>query len=301
MKEKFSTRKYASRKFTDIILSAVSKWPNWDPSIPIEAGDYGRVDRKSGQFEREGNIYRDPDVAHIASQFPPSTGPRVDTHRIHSMDVRRVTVAPDVHANLLGVAEPTIGGQWQFSRSRGALLLLYKSYITFVPNELLTELKDSGWAKGKCVVTHVQTCCSYFLYLSDKSSEVVSITLQADVPLPMAPGVTPGAGISAGWHFSGASGIVQEAFHDEPVFVPLYQLKEITKKDGWNRRSPCPDSDDDDDDGWISVEVPWSPLDDDGVELTEEYSVRRLTSSHHYAFAHHLSFEIRASLTQTGT
>ncbi|KAL5514046.1 hypothetical protein ACEPAG_2807 [Sanghuangporus baumii] len=276
MKEMFSSRKYASRKFTDIILNAVSKWANWDPSIPIEAGDYGRIDKRTGQFEREGNIYRDPEVAHIASVFPPLRGPQVNSLEIHSMDVSGVTVNPDVHANLFGMAQPAIGGQWQFSRSRGALLLLYKSYLTAVPNELLIQLKRSGWAKGKCVVTRAQSCCGYFLYLSDKSGEVISVTLQVDVPIPVAPGVTPGAGINAGWRFSGASGVVQEAFHDEPVFVPLYQLEEIAIKGSvWSRRSPSPDEGDDgtnNNTGWIPIDAPWNALDEDGQEFSEEHS-----------------------------
>ncbi|KAL5501047.1 hypothetical protein ACEPAH_9434 [Sanghuangporus vaninii] len=276
MREMFSSRKYASRKFSDIILNAVSKWANWDPSITIEAGDYGHIDKRTGQFEREGNIYRDPEVAHIALNFPPLKGPQVNTLEIRSMDVRGVTINPDVHANLFGMAQPAIGGQWQFSRSRGALLLLYKSYLTAVPNELLIQLRSSGWAKGKCVVTRVQACCGYFLYLSDKSSEVISVTLQADVPLPMTPGVTPGAAINAGWRFSGASGVVQEAFHDEPVFVPLYQLEEIAVKGRWSRRSPSPDEGEDGSNsntGWEPVEAPWRALDDDGQELPEEHPV----------------------------
>ncbi|OCB91508.1 hypothetical protein A7U60_g1243 [Sanghuangporus baumii] len=274
--EMFSSRKYASRKFSDIILNAVSKWANWDPSITIEAGDYGQIDKRTGQFEREGNIYRDPEVAHIASKFPPLRGPQVNTLEIHSMDVRGITVSPDVHANLFGMAQPAIGGQWQFTRSRGALLLLYKSYLTAVPNELLIQLKSSGWAKGKCVVTRVQACCAYFLYLSDKSGEVISITLQADVPIPVTPGVTPGAAINAGWRFSGASGVVQEAFHDEPVFVPLYQLEEIAIKGRWGRRSPSFDEGEDgsnNNTGWVPIEAPWSALDDDGQELSEEHPV----------------------------
>ena len=61
----------------------------------------------------------------------------------------------------------------------------------------------------------------------------------------MAPGIAPGAGINLTWRYSGASGVLQHALNDEPVFYPLYQLKETTRKTGWGRRSPTSDEDDD--------------------------------------------------------
>ena len=62
------------------------------------------------------------------------------------------------------------GGQWKFGRDRGALLLLYGSRITKLPDELLEELKETDWAHGKHIVSHIHSCPAYALYLSDRSN-----------------------------------------------------------------------------------------------------------------------------------
>ncbi|OJA10346.1 hypothetical protein AZE42_11946, partial [Rhizopogon vesiculosus] len=48
---------YASRKFIDLIEDATSKWANLDPLAPIKVGDYGMIDKETGEFHAQGNIY----------------------------------------------------------------------------------------------------------------------------------------------------------------------------------------------------------------------------------------------------
>ncbi|KAL5492741.1 hypothetical protein ACEPAI_4188 [Sanghuangporus weigelae] len=224
------TRKLASCKFIDLINLAAFKWTNWDPAIPIEPGDYGAVDRDTGQFQKEGNIL-----------------PRV---------------APDAHASAPRIAGPTYGGQWQSGSKRGALLL-YGSRITRFPEELFEELKETKWGHAKHIVSHIHLCPAYALYLSDRNNETVAINLRADVPL----GPAPGVGINASWTASGISGTFQRACADESVFVPLYQVKEVKKRRGRRRQSLDPLSDDKED--WVPIEVPWNILDDDGKEMAD--------------------------------
>lgn len=75
--------KYASRKFIDLLWKSCSKWAVWDPaSVAISAspppfpltivdqgslqiGDYGTVEKETGHFEREGNIFTTPELAEI--------------------------------------------------------------------------------------------------------------------------------------------------------------------------------------------------------------------------------------------
>ncbi|KAJ6629834.1 hypothetical protein B0H10DRAFT_2208392 [Mycena sp. CBHHK59/15] len=63
--------KYASRKYTDLIQTVSSKWANWDPPHPVKVGDYGTLDKETGQFERDGNIYEDASTATLAADHPP--------------------------------------------------------------------------------------------------------------------------------------------------------------------------------------------------------------------------------------
>ena len=74
--------------------------------------------------------------------------------------------------NIFGAAEPTFGGQWKFGRTRGAVLVLHRLQITSLPGELLAELKEAGWGKGKQLVTQSYACPGYALYLSNKSKYI---------------------------------------------------------------------------------------------------------------------------------
>ncbi|KAL5531136.1 hypothetical protein ACEPAG_4012 [Sanghuangporus baumii] len=76
------TRKLASRKFIDLINLVACKWTNWDPAIPVEPGACGAVDRETGEFQKEGNIFREAKVADIVSKYSLITGPRVDDYII---------------------------------------------------------------------------------------------------------------------------------------------------------------------------------------------------------------------------
>lgn len=260
--------KLAPRKYIDLIKSATDKYANWDPSIPIEAGDYGKVNKYSGQFEKQGNIYRDEGIMHITSKYMPITGPEVDDYQIHSMNARTISLGPDVHATFVQTVEPALGGQWRFGRTRGALLLMYKFRITRVPPELLETLRSSGWANGKHIVTHVYKCPAYALYLSDRSNETVSISLRVDAPSMVVPGMTVGAGITAAWSASGVTGTFQKATNAEHVFVPLYQLKEVGTRAGRRRQDLGPGEDEIEE--WHQVEAPWNFLNEDGEEETGE-------------------------------
>ncbi|EJC99392.1 uncharacterized protein FOMMEDRAFT_170410 [Fomitiporia mediterranea MF3/22] len=261
----------ASRKYIDLVKSATDKYASWEPSLPIVPGDYGLVDRRSGQFEKHGNIYQEEDIKDLTLKYPPETGPEVDDYRIHSTNTRTVTLGPDVHATFLGAVQPALGGQWRFGRHRGALLLMYRQRITRVPHELLEQLRISDWVKGRHIVTQVHNCPAYALYLSDRSSETVSISLRVDVPVPTVPGLTAGAGLTASWVAKGVTGIFQRASNSEAVFAPLYQLKEVGRRAGRRQQAPGANEDETElTEEWQLVEAPWNFLDEDGEEETRE-------------------------------
>ena len=61
-------------------------------------GDYGTIDRETGSFQREGNIYEDATIAHLTEQHQPLTGAPDNTLIISSMGV--------IHCEL------TAGAEW---------------------------------------------------------------------------------------------------------------------------------------------------------------------------------------------
>ena len=61
-------------------------------------GDYGTIDKETGQFQKEGNIYDDVTIAHLADHHKPLMGAPENTLIIKSAGV--------VHRDL------TVGAEW---------------------------------------------------------------------------------------------------------------------------------------------------------------------------------------------
>jgi hypothetical protein len=53
-----------------------------------QAGDFGTINKKTGELVVEGNIYSHVDTKDIASQHPTFIAPEVDQFEIHSYEVR---------------------------------------------------------------------------------------------------------------------------------------------------------------------------------------------------------------------
>lgn len=63
----------SERLFVDLVFRSSNKYPNWDPEVPIEVGDYGRITQgkqpswwnfwakrtQAGVFLKEGNIFKE--------------------------------------------------------------------------------------------------------------------------------------------------------------------------------------------------------------------------------------------------
>lgn len=135
-------------------------------------------------------------------------------------------------------------GQWKFDKSRGALLVMDQPETTVIADQLLTALIGIKKLRGRYLVTEVFSCPDYVLYLSNKSqphhrcrslvltnsrqgNETIGISPQADAVLPSA--VSPGSQFDSVWICEGGTGLFQKAYHEEPCFTPLYQVKTIRK------------------------------------------------------------------------
>ena len=110
----------AQRKFIDLINEATFKWANWDPpkvlqvSSPspsinptnptdspfplLQIGDFGTLDKKTGELNVEGNIFTHPEIKHIAQSYPAYEAPETDLYQIHSQQVRRVEIQSEAGA-----------------------------------------------------------------------------------------------------------------------------------------------------------------------------------------------------------
>ena len=152
-------------------------------------GDYGEIDKKSGEFEKEGNIYDEDGTAGVAAGHPPLTAPRDHVFEISSQNVKRVEfgLEPTVcvtltdhsildclliftlrsHSEIPGIAEASAKGQWKFAKKRGALLVMHQPRNDYIPPKvLLKKLIKVPDLKNKYLVTETFTCPAYSLYLS---------------------------------------------------------------------------------------------------------------------------------------
>ena len=67
------------------------------PLIP-QVGDFGKTNRETGEFEKEGNVYTHPDCAELAADAPPVTAAQETSLTVASRTVKRreLTLGPDL-------------------------------------------------------------------------------------------------------------------------------------------------------------------------------------------------------------
>jgi hypothetical protein len=71
---------------------------NWGSPSLLQVGDFGTIDKKTGELKVEGNIFTHLEIKHIAQEYPAFEAPEVDLYQIHSQQVKRLDVQADVRA-----------------------------------------------------------------------------------------------------------------------------------------------------------------------------------------------------------
>ncbi|KAN0135062.1 hypothetical protein V8E53_006953, partial [Lactarius tabidus] len=208
------------RKFIDLINEATFKWANLDPSKTITIGDFGTIDKKTGELKTEGNIFTHPEIRQFTQAYPSFEAPEVDLYQIHSREVRRLDVQDDDDPSPV-----PLKSRWQFNNKRGAILLMHRPRLLCVPDGFFDEKVDLPILKRKVVVEQVYNCPGFFMYLSNK------VSLRLDT------GANAGSGqtlASTGWSADGATGIYQQAFREDAVYTPLFRVKSLGRRH-WRR------------------------------------------------------------------
>ncbi|KAH9969330.1 hypothetical protein BJV74DRAFT_867972 [Russula compacta] len=259
----FRTKANAQRKYIDLIYDAASKWPNWIPDKKISPGDFGNVDEKTGDFIVEGNIYTHDDTKEIAIKHPVVHGKGTDHWDVHSNAIKGSGVDVEVGANIPTGQGFAFQNGWRFSEKRGAILVMRKLQITYVPDEFFQPALHLPILKGKMVANEVWKCYGYYTYLSGRSKEHVTISLHAN-----APAGTPvvNASISGAFHWSaeGSTGTSHSAYGDDYDYTPLFSLRKIRK--ARLRRDKGKSQGEE---VWVKAQLPWGPLDEEG-EIVEQ-------------------------------
>ncbi|KAF9231124.1 hypothetical protein BU15DRAFT_82794 [Melanogaster broomeanus] len=262
---------YDSRRFVDLILAASSQWANWDPPTTINVGDYGTISKETGEFLREGNIYKPNavvrrllDESRINIDFMAETLQPVvsgaDHHLIISSSGAYAT-------NVQSQANAGLHINFGFGNKGGAILVLYKpQYSSFpsVDGRLTSFLRAATKAvKDKYIVTEVISCPAYLMAMSREKGESYFASLSA-AGTPAVPVATAGAAASLAWSHDTFNGISRSGSNG--IFVPLYKFSQPRRTRSFWAFLKLPGNRgiglEEEPLEWDSVRPPWDRLDD---------------------------------------
>ncbi|KAF8554051.1 hypothetical protein OG21DRAFT_1413271 [Imleria badia] len=266
--------KYESRKFIDLILATTSKWANWDPPREIKVGDFGKINRQTGEFDWEGNIY----YKSFQARFGDSLGINLQDARFQPVTQERTDdyIAVSSRGVTVGVVDLSVGVDstvklqvnCRFGSKCGAVLVMYKPQLSSFPRDeqLVRLLKEFHTVlKGKHIVTEVTSCPAYVMVMSTHDGESFSASLDASVPISS--GIAAGGAAKAGWTVDTVHGVSRFGNDTLPIYRPLYKLQHpppsfwevVFGKRGDTKQSNAIED-------WEDVRPPWNPLDEDGEE-----------------------------------
>jgi hypothetical protein len=253
----FQTDDMRARKFTDLIRQTSSKWANWDPTIEIKVGDYGMINRQSGNLEVQGSIY---DAAFQESLN--QQGFTLDLSDTSCQPIRGA-VKEDIVMSSTVTQEGDFSiesedpftsakAQFQFQEGkRGALLVMHKPQQQYIPQgRVLSIIHKANQLKDAYLVDSTLTCQGYYLCLSNKSGEKISLALRN----------------SFDWWTDAQAAFLRKAVDKagQYRYTPLYTLKH--RQNSLLARLFRLETEDD---LWPDCAPPWQPLDEDGIEEPE--------------------------------
>ncbi|KAH9033017.1 hypothetical protein EDB85DRAFT_1890454 [Lactarius pseudohatsudake] len=97
------------------------------------------------------------------------------------------------------------------------------------------EKFDLPILKRKVVVKQVHNCRGFYMYLSNKASKQISVSLRANT----LPGVDGEQALFVGWLADGSSGVCQQGFREDAVYTPMFRLKSLGRRH-WRRDGIIP-------------------------------------------------------------
>ncbi|KAG8733256.1 hypothetical protein FRC11_007596 [Ceratobasidium sp. 423] len=268
-----------SRKYVDLIFKTSGKYGNWDPSQKVEVGDWGEIDKITGAFVKEGNIFKDPDSGPLLSDTQ-------DTHLVRtggSEDMIRIAsgVGTKFDKGLYTGVPTSVGlgvrvqSAWEFSsQNRSAVLTVVNAYSNYLEVGIVFPiLRTLRRLEGKAIVTEALHCPAYALFMSEKGkggkASLALYTGALDV------GTVVSGGASVGWKYTSESGIWRAdcaLSGTDAAYTPLYKVKKISR--GWwlarprggSIPEPAPTPEEP---GSEVYSPPWEELDEDGDEIPQ--------------------------------
>ncbi|KAJ8591016.1 hypothetical protein M405DRAFT_735836 [Rhizopogon salebrosus TDB-379] len=243
-------RSRAQRRLIELIYDRTGKYANWNPSSEIRVGSYGRIDRETGSLIVIGSIYDDDFKQNLvdagidldSGEHHPEETPDEADFIASSKNVKKVEANLESTAEVPGFDNAFLKGTWEFEKhTTGALLLMHSPRMRYITSDTLGKLSTIRLLRDMHLVTKVFYCPAYFMYLSDKSGEKVSIALLGSAPVPGAQGVTVDGIAPMTWWSNTQPGSSRRGCKTEHCFTPLYDLKHVRHLRHYWRSSPSPE------------------------------------------------------------
>lgn len=270
-----------SRKYVDLIFKVSGKYGNWDPPRIVEVGDWGVIERGTGSFIREGNIFEDTECKVLLSDIPDAqlvkTGNPEDVIRITANAEMELDGSLFSGIEATGEVGVRVHGAWKFTpRNRAAILTITDGYTHYLEiGTVFTKLQSVRKLQGKAIVTEALRCPAYAMLLTNKGvGGKASLTLHTG--LAEAGAALAGGGM-LGWKHSSESGFWRTAVgyrkvleDKDAVFTPLFKLKKVSRS--WRTRYRGPPTPRTISEEPVSEDYlpPWQELDEDGEEILAE-------------------------------
>lgn len=194
----------ASREYVELIFQNSGLYPSFEPSRIVEVGDYGTIDKATGRFISEGNIF-DNQASNgtrslggsLGIEVVDNTGPVFHRYASKGVTVREANPSVDLDMSALpGIgAGAKAGFDISFNKGGAAMLLFpHGSFQSMRHEGRLASANDKTLA-SKAIVTSVWTAPTFAFCMSRRRESSFSVSLGAEVPTPVA-GLSAGGGIT---------------------------------------------------------------------------------------------------------
>ncbi|CAE6502862.1 unnamed protein product, partial [Rhizoctonia solani] len=135
--------------------------------VRTKVGDWGVIERGTGCFIREGNIFEDTECKVLLSDIPDvqlvKTGNPEDVIRITANAEMELDGSLFSGIDATGEVGVRVHGAWKFTpRNRAAILTITNGYTHYLEiGTVFTKLQPVRKLQGKAIVTEALRCPAY--------------------------------------------------------------------------------------------------------------------------------------------
>jgi len=229
-----------AKKYVQLIAKQNGLHASFEPSRPVEVGDYGSIDKETGAFLSEGNIFERKGgkkslAEHLGIEIIANEAPVYHVYCSKTANVLEESPKADCGISTLDLAASF---NVQFRKGGAAVLIFRRGTLQSMRHE--GRLQQGGFGlffKGKTIVTRLWSTPTYVICVSSKQEQTFSISFEVSALTPF--GITPGVGITSTFKRKGGGDCLQigyppksglkSDYYNGNHFCPLFHLGRTSK------------------------------------------------------------------------